>query len=144
MDSINWEDASPAEYEYNRAAQGIPHSPPAHVYRRWHHLEGGILDVAAEAIIVARNVGSRQRSSAYVTADDIVCDYLGIDCFFSANKNKVVAWHQLLSYAMSIAKSDTRYWGVDDPTTHSYCSACREPVPIEEFNESPYKCDLHF
>jgi hypothetical protein len=45
---------------------------------------------------------------------------------------------------LDVAKMDTRYWGVADPTIDSWCSYCKSARPIGEFVSSEYTCESCF
>ena len=49
-----------------------------------------------------------------------------------------------ISLVLDVAKTSTRYWGVDDPSEESYCSYCKGPKPLAEFNKSRFTCDPCF
>jgi hypothetical protein len=54
------------------------------------------------------------------------------------------AFCAVISLALDIAKTDVKYWGVDDPEKQSYCSYCKRPQPIEHFTRSLFTCDTCF
>jgi len=57
----------------------------------------------------------------------------------AAHRRWVVS--HLLTLCLETAKMDTRYWGIVDPTVQSWCSYCKQPRPIDEFQSSRYTCE---
>lgn len=49
--------------------------------------------------------------------------------------------HDLMRTTLYLAKQDTRYWGVADPSRERYCSTCRHVKPIEMFEDGNYNCE---
>ena len=47
----------------------------------------------------------------------------------------------VLHLALASAKTDTRYWGIEDPKEESYCGYCKKALPAPMFNESQHTCD---
>jgi len=47
----------------------------------------------------------------------------------------------VLHIALEEAKADTRYWGIEDPSTESWCGYCKKALPVSLFNESEHTYD---
>jgi hypothetical protein len=47
---------------------------------------------------------------------------------------------RVMSLATDIARTSPRAWGVQDPSKEAYCSSCKGPRPIEDFEEGYATC----
>jgi hypothetical protein len=57
-------------------------------------------------------------------------------------RRKVV--QKVVCIVLDKARTSTRYWGVDTPETHGYCSYCKSARLHSEFTKSDHTCDVCF
>lgn len=120
--------------EYVRARNGDMPGPPESIVSELMALTRNGIDVVSEAVQILYDYGC---------PFEHIQNELDVKAVLP-NRDTLYPYLLAASIVIEQAKTSTLYWGVSDPDSFSYCGYCKQPRPIEEFNDSEHTCDPCF